>query len=440
MQATSKNAKSRGSSSQSQDTSEQERTEHDTSGQEISEQAPQLARNSNATKDDSASNLSLYFREMSSLDILKPEEELKCAQDIEALEINIWVRVLSYGAATNYLLERIAPQLQGPPSFRAIRRAAGVARKEPNKANQAKLSSAVLKIGAELRDSDKDRVALEDTLAHLRDLRDIRVRREFFSVTSRSYDAFMRQVESADRGAQMARNEFVKANLRLVVSIARRFNHGRMALADLIQEGNLGLIKAVERFDYRRGFRFSTYASWWIRHAISRALADKGREVRLPVHMLDAHHRITKAKRELTAKFSRPPTSEEISEATDLGVSKIEKMRTYLLDGSMSLDKPMNDEDGRSLADVLEDPSVMGDEIIDRLTYATETSMLRDLLKDLRPIEADILRHRFGLDDDQEYTLKEIGARYNLSRERIRQLQEQALDKMRRALQTRSAV
>src|SRR5690606_8941663 len=124
----------------------------------------------------------------------------------------------------------------------------------------------------------------------------------------------------------------------------------------------------------------------------------------------------------------------------DLGVSKIEKMRTYLLDGSRSLDKPMNDEDGRSLADVLEDPSVMGDEIIDRLTYATETSMLRDFVNDLRPIEADILRHRFGLDDDQEYTLKEIGVRYNLSRERIRQLQEQALDKMRRALQTRSAV
>ena len=435
MQSTSKTAKSRGSTPQDQATSE-----HEGGEQDVSELAPQRARNSNATKDDSTSNLSLYFREMSSLDILKPEEELRCAQDIEALEINIWVRVLSYAAATDYIVDRIAPQLQDPPSFRALRRAAGVARKEPSKSNQTKLSNAVLKIGAELRDSDKDRIALEDTLAHLRELREIRVRREFFSVTSRSYDAYLRQVDSADRGAQMARNEFVKANLRLVVSIARRFNHGRMALADLIQEGNLGLIKAVERFDYRRGFRFSTYASWWIRHAISRALADKGREVRLPVHMLDAHHRITKAKRELTAKFSRPPTSEEISEATDLGVSKIEKMRTYLLDGSLSLDKPMNDEDGRSLADVLEDPSVMGDEIIDRLTYATETSMLRDLLKDLRPIEADILRHRFGLDDDQEYTLKEIGVRYNLSRERIRQLQEQALDKMRRALQTRSAV
>ncbi len=407
------------------------------------EQAPVRVRNSNSTKtgkEDSASNLSLYFKEMSHLDILKPEEELRSAQDIEALEVNIWVRVLSLAHATDYLLARIEAKLVDPPSFRGVRRAAGIVRKDSSKANQLKLSSAVLKIGIQLRDSDKDREALEDTLQHLRDLRDITLRREHFACTNRAYDAYMRQVLNADRAAQMARNDFVKANLRLVVSIARRFNHGRMALADLIQEGNLGLIKAVERFDYRRGFRFSTYASWWIRHAISRALADKGREVRLPVHMIDAHHRITKAKRELTAKLSRPPTSEEIAEATDLAVNKIEKMRSYLLDGSLSLDKPMNDEDGRTLSDVLEDPNLMGDEIIERLSYATESSMLRDLLNDLRPIEADILRHRFGFEDDQECTLKEIGVRYNLSRERIRQLQEQALDKMRRAMLTRSAV
>lgn len=425
MQATSNEIKARTSSSQDQETHEP---------------APQRVRNSNASKDDSASNLSVYFREMSSLDILKPEEELECAQEIEALEINIWVRLLSLAVATDHILARVASELQEPPSFRGVRRAAGIARKEPSKANQLKLNKAILKIGEALRDSDKDRLVLDETLKHLRELRAIGARKEFFAVTSRSYDAYLRQVTSADRAAQAARNEFVKANLRLVVSIARRFNHGRMALADLIQEGNLGLIKAVERFDYRRGFRFSTYASWWIRHAISRALADKGREVRLPVHMLDAHHRITKARRELTAKLSRPPTSEEISEVTDLGVNKIEKMRGYLLDGSLSLDKPMNDEDGRSLADVLEDPTVMGDEIIERLTYDTETSMLRDLLNDLRPIEADILRHRFGLEDDQECTLKEIGVRYNLSRERIRQLQEQALDKMRRAMQTRPAM
>tara|TARA_R110002096_G_scaffold350395_2_gene543467 strand:- start:38226 stop:39521 length:1296 start_codon:yes stop_codon:yes gene_type:complete len=396
--------------------------------------APAKARNQNSSKDDSTNFLSVYFREMSGLDILKPEEELQCAQDIEALEVKIWVSLLSLPCAVDYLLKRAEPKLQDPPSFRSVRRAATIARKAPTKTNREGLNNAVLKIGVAIRDSDKDRLVLEECIRHIQELRSTTERETYFSVTSSRFDKYVASVMSADREAQRARNEFVKANLRLVVSIARRFNHGRMSLADLIQEGNLGLIKAVERYDYRRGFRFSTYASWWIRHAVSRALADKGREVRLPVHMIDAYHRITKAKRELTAKLSRPPTSEEISEVTEIGVSKIEKMRGYLLDGSLSLDKPMNDEDGRSLAEVLEDPKAMGDEIIDRISSAKNSRRVHHLLKDLKPIEADILRHRFGFDDDQEYTLKEIGVRYNLSRERIRQLQEQALDKMRRAM------
>jgi RNA polymerase primary sigma factor len=371
---------------------------------------------------------------MSQLDILKPEEELENAQDIEALEVNIWVRMLSHGALTDYLLKRVGPELHEPPNFRSLRRAATIALRDPSKANQRKLSAAVLKIGVALRDSDKDRLVLDATLLHLEELRDNELRKACFQLNSRSYDSYLRSVREASRAAHAARNEFVKANLRLVVSIARRFNHGRLALADLIQEGNIGLIKAVERYDYRRGFRFSTYASWWIRHAISRAQADKGREVRLPVHMIDAHHRIAKARRELTAKLARPPTSEEIAEATDLAVGKVERMRMYLLDGSLSLDKPMNDEDGRSLGETLEDPSALGVEIVDRLNDATETTRVRGFLDELKPIEADILRQRFGLDTDEERTLKEIGVRYNLSRERIRQLQEQALDKMRRAM------
>jgi RNA polymerase primary sigma factor len=245
----------------------------------------------------------------------------------------------------------------------------------------------------------------------------------------------VRRVVAADRAAQEARNDFVKANLRLVVSIARRFNHGRMSLADLIQEGNLGLMKAVERYDYRRGFRFSTYASWWIRHAISRALADKGREIRLPVHMIDAQHRLAKARRELTARLGRTPTSEELAEATEMPVDKIENMRRWVLDQSVSLDRPVGDEDGRVLGEVLEDPDREEASPTADLETAALTGEIHRLLRLLKPIEADILRQRFGLVDDQELTLKEIGEKYNLSRERIRQLQEQALTKMRRALQ-----
>ena len=248
---------------------------------------------------------------------------------------------------------------------------------------------------------------------------------------------WLRRVQQANRAAADARNDFVKANLRLVVSIARRFNHGRMALADLIQEGNLGLIKAVERYDYKRGFRFSTYASWWIRHAISRALADKGREVRLPVHMIDAQHRLTKARRQLTAKLGREPTSEELAEATSMPLDKVEKMRSWLLEQSVSIDKPVGDDEGRVLGEVLEDPDRESASPTEGMEWEALTTEVRELLGDLRPIEADILRQRFGLGTEQELTLKEIGDKYNLSRERIRQLQEQALAKMRRALARR---
>jgi RNA polymerase primary sigma factor len=256
-----------------------------------------------------------------------------------------------------------------------------------------------------------------------------------FSPKGPAFRRYVSEVRIAGTRAQHAKNEFVKANLRLVVSIARRFNHGRMPLADLIQEGNIGLIKAVERFDYRRGFRFSTYASWWIRHAISRALADKGRAVRLPVHMIDAYHRVAKSKRELSGKLGRQPTTEEIGEATGIAAAKVEKMRSYLLDQSFSLDRPVSDEDGRRFIDFIQDPSAETSSPVDTLADAAMTTEVRELLSGLKPIEADILRQRFGLDDDKELTLKEIGEKYNLSRERIRQLQEQALQKMRRALQ-----
>ncbi|MEZ4429723.1 MAG: sigma-70 family RNA polymerase sigma factor [Nannocystaceae bacterium] len=255
---------------------------------------------------------------------------------------------------------------------------------------------------------------------------------------SRPFQAYLQRVRSINAALKHAKNAFVKANLRLVVSIARRFNHGRMPLQDLIQEGNIGLMKAVDRFDHRKGFRFSTYGSWWIRHAISRAIADKGRAVRLPVHMIDAYHKVSKARRELETLHGRDPSPEELATHTGLAVAKIERMNNLLLDQAISLDRPVSDEDGRRVVDFLEDSDAEPPGAA--LEARALNDQVREVITSLRPIEADILRKRFGLDDDSEHTLKEIGEQYSLSRERIRQLQEQALGKIRRELKRREVV
>jgi len=384
---------------------------------------------------DSGTYLSMYFRDMAALDVLRPEEEFTSAREIEALEIMLWEAVLAHPPAAVHVLAAVEEVMETlPTEARSLRRAAG------DGGDAKTWPKQVARAARKLRSDDVDHLFIDAALMTV-DRISIGIGSRGNQVRSlgreRARNEWLRRVYAANRAAAEARNDFVKANLRLVVSIARRFNHGRMALADLIQEGNLGLMKAVERYDYRRGFRFSTYASWWIRHAISRALADKGREVRLPVHMIDAQHRLTKARRQLTGKLGRQPTSEELAAATQMPLDKIEKMRSWLLEQSVSIDKPVGDDEGRVLGEVLEDPdreevSPTGD-----LEWEALTTEVRDLLHELRPIEADILRQRFGLGTEQELTLKEIGDKYNLSRERIRQLQEQALAKMRRALARR---
>jgi RNA polymerase primary sigma factor len=399
---------------------------------------PEGAVTPKRARSDGSGYLSLYFRDMAELDVLRPEEEFVTAREIEALELMLWEMLLGFAPAKAEVLGAIevaiaetAPEPTAcAATLRALRKAGEGA--------GTKLARAAKKAAVELREADQDKLwadAAVDAVARLaRGLGRSGHAPPRAVVKARGFGEWARRVAAADRAAHDARNDFVKANLRLVVSIARRFNHGRMSLADLIQEGNLGLMKAVERYDYRRGFRFSTYASWWIRHAISRALADKGREIRLPVHMIDAQHRLAKARRELTAKLGRTPTTAELSEATTMPADKIENMRRWVLDQSVSLDRPMGDEDGRVLGEVLEDPDREEVSPTESLELDALTSEMRDVLRSLKPIEADILRRRFGLDDDQELTLKEIGEKYNLSRERIRQLQEQALSKMRRAL------
>jgi RNA polymerase primary sigma factor len=378
------------------------------------------------SKTDGSGYLGMYFRDMATLHVLQPEEEFTAAREIEALEITVWEQVLGFAPALAVVIEAVAAAAPAVPEVRALRKLSQ---------GGPRLGRAAARAATRLREVDTDRIFVDAALGAID-----RIERGYRPLPrtvrqSRAYADWLRRVESAARAAHDARNSFVKANLRLVISIARRFNHGRMSLADLIQEGNIGLMKAVERYDYRRGFRFSTYASWWIRHAISRALADKGREIRLPVHMIDAHHRLTTARRELTSKLQRPPTVAELAEATKMPAEKVENMRRWVLEQSVSIDRPVGDEDGRNLGEVLEDPDREELSPTAELEMGALTDEVKSLLRELRPIEADILRQRFGLETEQELTLKEIGEKYNLSRERIRQLQEQALTKMRRALQ-----
>jgi RNA polymerase primary sigma factor len=255
---------------------------------------------------------------------------------------------------------------------------------------------------------------------------------------SRPFELYLQKVRGAGVALRDAKNAFVKANLRLVVSIARRFNHGRMPLQDLIQEGNIGLMKAVDRFDYRKGFRFSTYGSWWIRHAISRAIADKGRAVRLPVHMIDAYHKLSKAKRELEMLHGREATIDELATHTGspprrssgwAGCCSTRPSASTARSGTTTAAGSSTSSRTRTRSTAT-----------DNLEAEAISEQVRQVIMLLRPIEADILRKRFGLDDDSELTLKEIGEQYSLSRERIRQLQEQALGKIRRELKRREVV
>ncbi|MBN2574685.1 MAG: sigma-70 family RNA polymerase sigma factor [Deltaproteobacteria bacterium] len=392
--------------------------------------------------DEPQSFLAMYFRDMAELSVLKPEQEFETARHIEQLELGLWQDLLGYAPWAAHLVITVETAMHSTlPDLRNYRALSERAARKSTTADKRRLAKVIVSLAAQIKELDIDRVFVDAALTELQRLgAAARMKRPIeglpFGTTTKSFQDFAASITKKSGIVKHAKNEFVKANLRLVVSIARRFNHGRLPLPDLIQEGNIGLMKAVERYDYRRGFRFSTYASWWIRHAISRALADKGRAVRLPVHMIDAYHRIAKSERELQSKLERPATTEEIASVTGIEAEKLEKMRTFLADNPVSLDRSISEDDGRRLIDILVDPNEAPSPPEQMMSTETQQEMLK-LLSVLKPIEADILRKRFGLVNEHERTLKEIGDEYRLSRERVRQLQEQALGKMRKAMAKR---
>ena len=375
-----------------------------------------------------ANIVSAYFREMAQLDLLEPEQELAAARDIERAECRAWELALGFAPTVVSVLACIEPTLDTPAaSFRTLRSAARAHNCVPTAQTTARLAEAAHTAAATIHRLDADKSHIDRVCAHL-----IQVSESDTELPG--LGGHLAELRDARAQVVRVRNAFVRANLRLVVSIARRFNHGRMSLADLIQEGNLGLLKAVQRYDYRRGFRFSTYASWWIRHAVARALADRGREVRLPVHVLDAQHKLNKTKHDLLAKTGRPATVAELADAAAMTPEKVEQLRTSVCDHTQSLDKPVSNDDNVTLGDVLADPQADVAGPVAALTAQVVHAELHRLVAGLSPLEEDILRLRFGMHGAEEHTLKEIGEIHNLSRERVRQIQLFTLAKLRRIL------
>jgi RNA polymerase primary sigma factor len=234
------------------------------------------------------------------------------------------------------------------------------------------------------------------------------------------------------KGDKKAREHMIKANLRLVVKIARDYEGIGLPLLDLISEGNIGLMKAVERFDPRKGGKLSTYGSWWIKQAIKRALANQSKTIRLPVHLVDKISRMRRTALKLQEIFGREPTDEELADEMGLSVSRVAQMRTAAIRPA-SLDAPIGDEDSNSFAEVVQDESASTP--YEHLEEKTVTGMLQEMVKTLDERESTILRYRFGLDGGSEKTLEEVGAKFGVTRERVRQIQNIALIKLRKMIE-----